>query len=85
MLPDVKQMYSFMKAKGFRHSKDALGIYFDKNNHKISINKQANWYTCYHNILQENSWILLSKSQIFSNFQEALYWATKEIEKTNSY
>lgn len=79
---DIKQMYSFMKMKGYSHSKDVLGTYFDNHKRKLTINKQANWYTCFHNEKQGNGWVLMNKSGVFDSFQAALNWVVMEVQKT---
>lgn len=77
---NVKQMLSFMKMKGFMQSKDVLGTYFDRDNRKFTINKQAQWFTCYHNVKSGMSWELVSKSQVFNDFSSALNWVVREVE-----
>lgn len=81
MILNAKQMYSYIKSRGFIQSKDVLGTYFDKGDHKLTINKQADWYTCFHNVKQGTGWQLVAKSTIFDNYQLALSWVVKEIEK----
>lgn len=81
MVPDLKQMYNYTKMKGYQHSKDVLGTYFDKDGHKMSIVKQASWYTCFHNVQKGQGWQLISKSEIFDGFGPALHWVVKEMDK----
>lgn len=85
MIPDVKQMYSYMKLKGYKHTKDVLGTYFDKDEEvKFTINKQANWYICYHNVKKNDVWALVNKSMAFDSFGVALHWVVKEVEQQKS-
>ncbi|AEO93383.1 gp121 [Bacillus phage G] len=81
MLSDTKQMYSFIKMRGFKQSKDVLGTYFDKGDHKLTINKQAGWFICYYNRKSGMSWQLIAKSQTLDNFSSALGWVVQEIQK----
>ena len=81
MFPPTNQMLGFIKMKGYSSSKDVLGTYFDKHDRKLSIMKQATWYTCYNNIKVKDQWQLVNKSRIFDNFQEALHWVFQEAQK----
>ena len=77
---DTKQMYSFIKMRGFTHYTDVLGTYYNKGQHRLTINKQAQWYNCFYNVNDGFAWQLVSKSQTFDNFPAALNWVVKEIE-----
>jgi hypothetical protein len=81
MVYDAKQLYSFIKTRGYTKTNDALGTYFDKGNNRMSIMKQGSWYICYHNQRHGASWIPVNKSTTFSDFGEAMHWIATQISK----
>lgn len=81
MIPDIKKLLTYLKVKGYTSNKDVLGIYFNKGDRRFSAMKQGNWYTCFHNVNKDSQWVLVSKSQMFNSYNEALYWVYQEIEK----
>lgn len=77
----MKNLYSHLKQKGYSHSKDDLGIYFDKFGVRFSIMKTGLWYTCYHNTKIDGNWQLYGKSRMFDKFSDALEWVVTESNK----
>ena len=51
----------YFKKLNWLYEKDDLGIYFTKNNIKISIQFNGATYTCFKNVNVSNQWVLVSK------------------------
>lgn len=79
----IKQLLSILKTNGYIKTSDDLGTYFDKNGRKFSCMKHGFNYICYHNIKLDKDWNLVNKSNIIKDYQEALIWVVREVQKYN--
>lgn len=77
----VGKMHKNLENIGFKMQKDVLGTYYSRTTHRFSIMKHAHMFICYQNLNSNSQWILIEKSVVFQNYQQALMWVHERATK----
>ena len=78
----VNTLIQQIQAFGFTYNKDALGVYFNNGEYRISVVYHGPGYLNFVNKATPLGWQLLKKSDFFLNYQDALAWVLTEAPNT---
>lgn len=70
---------SFFKKLGYKYTKDPNGMYFDKDNIRISVMKCGPIYNCYINEFKSGKFVLIEKQLNLLNLEFVNNWMMTKI------